>query len=150
MLITKKMLYLGFSLTDENFLKIVDAVRNAISPEGNNINTQVNIGTAIMLKRDKVLERHWSKELDIYSPSDEGVSPEVASRRMEIFFDYMLFRTGATKHFLNDRFHDALDPKEKQLYDMLRLIERSITSDSNSPVWNIIKDVLNRLGAPKG
>lgn len=149
MLITRKMLFLGFSLSDENFLRIVDAVRRAIAPVERKTLNPVKIGSAIMLYHDPILEKHWSNELTIYSPSDSTISIPEASRRMEIFFDYLLLRTGATKHFLNPRFFETLDDYEKKLHTDLINISKSLPGNSVSPIWNIIKDTLIRFGFSK-
>src|SRR5205814_2080317 len=56
LLITHQMLFIGFSLTDDNFHRIVDAVRRAV-------HTRDTLGTALMLQRDPLLEDLWARDV---------------------------------------------------------------------------------------
>jgi SIR2-like domain len=146
MLITRRMLFLGFSLSDDNFLRIVDAVRSAVSPEGVGLSDPQLLGTALMLKHDPALERHWADELVLYSPSLDGATDAENSRRMEIFLDYLLFCTASTKHLLNPRFWDALDSDEQLLAKALGELATQGPKRPESAAWLIMQETFNRFG----
>ena len=146
MLITRRMLFLGFSLSDDNLLRIVDAVRSAVSPEGVGVSDPQLLGTALMLKHDPALERHWADELALYSPSLDGATNAENSRRMEIFLDYLLYCTASTKHLLNPRFWDALDSDEQLLAKALEDLAAQGPKRPESAAWLIMQETFNRFG----
>ena len=156
MLITKEMLFLGFSLSDENFLRIMDAVRRAVSPRDPRPGKEMQLGTALMLKDEPVMARRWRRELDLFSPSTSSITDAEAARRLEIFLDYMLFRTASTKHLLRRRLRGTLNREERALVECLEKLVELAPASPDSTAWAIVNDMLQRLGhleseqAPEG
>jgi hypothetical protein len=82
LLITRHMLFVGFSLEDESFHRIADAVRRAIRPAGDE-----PFGTVLTLGPRPLVEELWRGELDLFPVAAGGVSGPVAARQAEIFLD---------------------------------------------------------------
>jgi hypothetical protein len=61
LLITRSMVFAGFSLRDENFLRIADDVRKAIQGESGAV---PHFGTALLLGDEPLLGELWAGELD--------------------------------------------------------------------------------------
>lgn len=62
LLITKHFLFVGFSLTDDNFLKVVDGVRQAIGPNP----SKKTFGSATFLFENSLFSELWS-DIDLIS-----------------------------------------------------------------------------------
>jgi len=156
MLITREMLFIGFSLGDDNFLRIVDAVREAVHPGGSGSGdvrdpTATRLGTAILLEPNAVLSRHWKKELDIVSSGDPGQDVPEAARRLEIFLDYFAYLTASARHLLEKRFKDVLRDDERAVADALRSLEDASKQLDNEGLKDMIDGFLRRFsGASRG
>ncbi|MFN3200683.1 MAG: SIR2 family protein [Bradymonadia bacterium] len=156
MLMTRHMLFLGFSLEDDNFLRIVDAVRQAargqLPGEGQRQEgPSVHLGTAVMLSRDPLLEALWQGEMDWLDMSaGEPVGIAESARRFELFLDCLSHHTTAHSHLLAPRFHGALSAEDQALRDLLMPLLAALPSDAraHSPAWAQINRLLARLGAP--
>jgi len=67
LLITKHMLFLGFSLQDDNFHRVIDAVRKALSNQDKGHRSIENFGTCLFLIQNGLIDELWEKELDLVS-----------------------------------------------------------------------------------
>src|SRR5262249_24393238 len=96
MLLTRHMLFVGFSLNDDNFHKVADAVRRARDPKQQG---RSRFGTVLKLAREPYVEELWKDELSFISMGDER------ARKLEIFLDFVLAHTPIDPaHFLGHRF----------------------------------------------
>lgn len=154
MLITRHMLFVGFSLDDDNFHRIVDAVRRALAGSRRDA-----LGSAVSLFADPLLEQLWGDDLswvhlcDRPGPDDEVPLAE-AARTFEIFLDCLSFHAAAPNHLLNPRFDALLSDSELELRDRLeplRLWMRDqappAPDDPAASAWARIEALLWDLGA---
>ena len=109
MLITRHMLFVGFSMTDDNFHRIVDAVRRALAHADREL-----LGTAVMLGSDPLFEQLWGDDLDWVHVQEDGALGE-AARRFEIFLDAVSRYSATSAHLLNERFAGLLSEEEQVL-----------------------------------
>ncbi|MCA9854870.1 MAG: SIR2 family protein, partial [Dehalococcoidia bacterium] len=110
LLITKHMLFVGFSLTDENFHRIADDVRRAMSGQGQ---SDLRCGTAMVLSPDPLMAELWLPEIACTPVSEGGGATRAAARELEIFLDRVLAEcTDMTSHILDDTFEHLLSPGE--------------------------------------
>ena len=106
---TRHMLFVGFSLNDDNFHRIVDAVRRLCSSSAGGI----RFGTSITLGHGGLAETLWDRDLhrvrmDESEESNGDFPIAEAARRLEIFLDYVLSSTRDTSHLLvGERFDSA-------------------------------------------
>lgn len=147
MLITKHMLFLGFSLRDDNFLRIVDQVRRAVYPaEQGRAHGRARLGTAIMLYDNPLLSDLWRDEIDWVCLGNEGLDVAAVGRRFEVFLDYLSQRASSQGHLLDTRFEGVLSDEDRALRLLLKPLLRPGDEARKSMAWPAVRDLLVRLG----
>ncbi len=151
-LVTRHVLFVGFSLIDDNFHRIVDAVRRLRTAAG----SPARFGSALTLGHGGLAEVLWEHDLERIrmDPRQEtpGFPVAEAARRLEIFLDYLLSRTRNTAHLLvGERFDPLLTPGERRLRDALGQFVRAVTGDDAASVretvaWPQVERLLSALG----
>jgi hypothetical protein len=96
MLVTKKLLFVGFGLKDENFLRILDSVRRVIGTQrdtqkGKQDDKHGKIGYALMLGKHAYWQELW--------PEIEFIVFEDASQ-IELFLEFVLRTRPRFAHYL--------------------------------------------------
>lgn len=144
LLITRHMLFVGFSLNDDNFHQIIRAVKRALV---RNPKDDRPFGTSLVVAGNPAAEDLWKRELRLVSMGDE-VSVAEASRRLDIMLD----RIGAgaartTSHLFDPRYADVLGDGEQRLRELLEtLIDGADDDVRGTPAWQQIEAALKRLG----
>ena len=156
-LLTKQMLFVGFSMADTNFIRIADAVRRALrsaqpsaQPTGG---TRRAFGVALPLSRNPLLEELWRNDLE-WMPMDSGDEPggrlptPVAARRLDIFLDYLVAQSSsATAYLLDPRYDGMLSGPELVLRESLEAFLRGVPEQATrAPAWDHIEQLMLRLG----
>ena len=104
MLLTRHMLFVGFSLRDENFQRIVHQVRNAVGAAEHRPDP-APFGTAVLLGGARVMNALWGGDLRCVDVSDV--------RRLELFLDALADRCTDTAGFLlSPQYEGALTHEE--------------------------------------
>lgn len=151
LLITRHMLFVGFSLTDDNFQLIVDDVHKAIWGSDHPATPAAPFGTALLLHRDPLLEELWRVDLDLVS-MDQGDGAALAgeARMLEIFLDYLLAEaTRGTTPLLDASFEGVLTADERAVRDLLHELQTKVPGPlRHSPAWQPVARLLERLGEP--
>jgi hypothetical protein len=128
LLITKHMLFVGFSLNDDNFHRIIDSVKRAIRPEGTGDAKAEPFGTVLFVTDDAFVRELWQRDLSAYSlrrapdagvAKDETAATQAAARRLEILLDYLGAATVEPAFMGEWRFAELLKPSEQRLRRML-------------------------------
>lgn len=149
LLITRHMLFVGFSLNDDNFHHIADAVRRVVRPPGRRRGDARAFGTAVVLERNPLVEELWGDDLEWVgmSVSDDARDGLAAARRMEIFLDYLLAQVRDESHLLDPRYPAVLTPQERALRDgLLRLAKQLPAEARQAPAWRQVEHLLASLG----
>lgn len=147
MLITKHMLFLGFSLRDDNFLRIVDQVRQAVHPEGTfPPDPEHRLGTSVMLFNNPLLADLWKNEIDWVCLGEEGMTHTQASRRCDIFLDYLAFRATSQAHLMDPRFGGVLGEEDLALRQLLEPLLRASGPARKAAAWPMVRDLIVALG----
>ena len=149
MLITKHMLFVGFSLTDDNFLRIIDDVRKAAAGDAQHPTTR--FGTALALRSQPLFEQLWRKDLDWVHFDDSGAGGydrAGAARRQEIFLDYLASLAAPFgRHLLDDRYDAVLTEEERALREHVRDFAAAVPEAArNTAAWAEIRTILHSLG----
>jgi len=142
-LITRHMLFVGFSMGDENFHRIVDAVRRAVGSE-----RAFELGDVTAVSDFGFQKALWEGELrwiDLFD--DSGVS--AAARRLEIFLDYLNFRATGSTHLLHERFARGLSEEDKALRALLIQVRDALADAPDSPGWRRVARLLRDFGHRK-
>lgn len=153
-MLTRHMLFVGFSLRDGNFHRAVDDVRRALG--GNKRN---RLGTALFLAPSALTAELWQAELDIVhfldapktSQPDEDAAVSYAARKLEIFMDCLLGHCGSTTgHLLDPTFTHLLTQPEKELKESLLALRTQLTPEARSTVaWGRVQNLLHSMGWPE-
>ena len=153
LLITKHMLFIGFSLRDDNFHRIADAVRRALNPDPDEAGAGGLFGTCLSLLASPLFESLWPGEMT-WCSMDSGEVPEdqraargaAAARRMELLLDRVAFHTTGREHLLDDRFNALLLPEERRLKAALLRLGEAARSGAPGPQWSRVLDLLQLYG----
>lgn len=144
LLITKHMLFVGFSLSDHNFHRIVDEVRRALRPEGAPLDEP--FGTAVLLADQPLLEELWEGEVCFVPAGDPGDDRQ-AARHLEILLDRLVLESSdLSAHLLDDRFTSLLSEPEHRLRLALTELGDRRGELEDAPAWALVADLLRRLG----
>lgn len=151
-LVTRHVLFAGFSLTDDNFHRIVDAVRRLRGdgrPPG-------PFGTALALGSGGLADVLWEPDVRrvrmIDQKEGDGFPTAEAARRLEIFLDYLVSKTRDAAHLLvGERFDPLLTDGERRLRDALQRFVRAVTGPGTEEVrktvaWPRVERLLRGLG----
>lgn len=154
LLMTRHMLFVGFSLVDDNFARLAHEVRRlgALGPGVQ------KIGTVLALHEDSARARLWGKDLDQVCFGPEGpegarVSILVAARKLEIFLDRVGWRArrvrGGSEAYLLDERYEAVDRPDAEVELRRRL--RALVSDAGpdlraTPAWQQVRRAVTSLG----
>lgn len=150
LLITKHMLFVGFSLEDDNFHRMADDVRRIAVQDPNQ---DTPFGTSLVLLNRPLFQEFWKGEINMVALSEPNEEAEPiqhqrdAARRLEIFMDYMIGQVDHTAHLLNPRFTELLSQEEHALRALLHeLIEGTTPEIRQTPAWHQIAQLLTSLG----
>jgi hypothetical protein len=150
MLITRHMLFVGFSLNDDNFQRIADEVRKVMRTRPSDSSTGSEpFGTALLLNSSDLLASLWQKDIRCVSigrGSDQPTS--AAANELEVLLDYVLYRAQRNVgHLMDRRYAGLLSTEEKQLRDLLVRLEADATPAMRRlPAWRPVADMLAELG----
>lgn len=134
LLLTRHLLFVGFSLGDDNFHRIADAVSKA-SMEG-------CFGTALMTSSRGTLQELWEPRVRI------ALLGERAYRRLEQFLDRLVHLTASTgRHLLDPAFDALLDESDRRLQALLERLVRDADAEVRaSDAWPAVQEMLRSLG----
>ena len=121
LLITKHMLFVGFSFSDDNFHRIIHDVRNAMDPTDTETQRNHHFGTAVMIDDNSFQRELWERDLRFVTTATSTEDPfAVSARRLEIFLDRVLAEASTSyPYLLNPVYDQLLNEDERQLRDDL-------------------------------
>lgn len=146
-MLTRHMLFVGFSLRDGNFHRAVDDVRRALGGMSTN-----RLGTALFLAPSALTAELWQSELDIvhFQGAQPAVSGDVApaARKLEIFMDCVLGHCGSiTGHLLDPTFSHLLSASEHEMKVALLGMEHSLSAQARqTTAYSKLRELLASMG----
>jgi hypothetical protein len=151
-LVTRHVLFVGFSMADDNFHRVVDAVRRLRAEA----RRAAHFGTALALGHGGLSEVLWERDIRrVRMTAREKLTPAEsaeAARRLEIFLDYLVSRTRDAAHLLvGERFDPLLTDGERALRDGLAAFVAAVTGPHAAAVretvaWPQVERLLRGLG----
>jgi hypothetical protein len=148
LLLTSHLLFVGFSLTDKNFLELADAVSKVRMRA--QVGKPSKPGTAVALTADD-LER--ARYTDLHMLTMEAQSPDEGGRLLEIFLDRLVWAAStdgdlASEYILDERYLSGLATRDAALRDVLIEMSQNATADAKkSAGWKRVAECLRDLGA---
>jgi hypothetical protein len=155
-LLTRHMLFVGFSLVDEHFVRVAHPV-SALLREARGGDGPYHVGTALALVDDPLRAALWSRDLETVGMMGEhehgedcegGCSVHAeAARTLEVFLDLLVAHTVSGQPFLLDERYDGLlEPDDRELADALRELAALVRADRGGAHEELAR-MLGRLGA---
>lgn len=139
LLMTRHVLFTGFGLADENFLRLADGVRQVRRDER-------IIGTALSLIDQPLRRRLWEGQLDYQSFGPPGGDMAVAARRLEVFLDLVAhLATDDASFLLDPRYAALLSEDDAELARALTEVGNAVQRPSSAA--RQVRAVLERLGS---
>lgn len=142
-LLTRHLLFVGYSLRDDNFHRIVHQVRDLQpnAPEASGADGTAVLGTVITPDDPDVMRRIWEPEIQIVSTRAHGDS---AIRQQAIVLDALAAEASPPGRHLLDATYDAVfNPAERDLRDhlkkLLELVDRQPLGDEK-PIRVALQD----------
>jgi hypothetical protein len=137
MLMTRHMLFVGYSLSDEDFHDLVEEIRDAMGDEGIN-------ATSLLLRENPVFAQLWPG-MHAVSVGQHG---EDGGRSLRVFLDRVGFLAAEMSAFILDPTYDEmLDDDEKAWRDALggvvELYQKGV------PGSELFADLIERLGGER-
>ncbi|MGY1792807.1 SIR2 family protein [Geodermatophilus sp. SYSU D00525] len=158
-LMTKHLLVVGASMTDDNVIRLVHEVASLNEDH----RSRTTMGTLLMLERDDLTARLWHPEFESVAvgpaaPAEESdderyVRMTAAGRDLEILLDRIaVLASRESAHLLDRRYADLLDhPAERELAEELaRLtgrVRKVAGTTRRTSEWQDVLDALHRWGA---
>ena len=149
LLITRHMLFVGFSLTDDNFHRIVDDVRKVVRTTTER-GTASRFGSALLLKSDHLLEELWRDDLHLVSMDEErSTDTPSQARQLDIFLDLLVSESIHSNSPLLDPAYDGiLSDEEREIRGLLEDLEAGASEEAarQSTAWVSIGELLKKMG----
>lgn len=146
LLIQKHMLFVGYSLSDEDFHHLMHDLRSTISKD-----QLKNLGTVLMLRRSSAIESIWSELKFIHADDDDPTSvtstEEDQAHRLAVFLDYIGCHSASDVQFvLDDSMGDLISEEEEELAHLLNGIDALVKAHrSDSGKWSEIQKFLGQF-----
>lgn len=143
MLLTRHMLFVGYSLSDEDFHQLVHEVREA---KGGGSEP---MGTALFPESNPHLGKLW-RDLEIVSPGDGGLDFAERVRRLWITVDWIGMQSSShVAHLADDSFGEMRTDVESELSELVARLAslRSRVADVSGAGWHELDHFLSRFGS---
>ncbi|MGA1035160.1 MAG: SIR2 family NAD-dependent protein deacylase, partial [Ilumatobacteraceae bacterium] len=143
MLLTRHMLFIGYSLADEDFNQLVHEVRRA---SGGGRST---LGTALFPESNPHLKHLWP-DLSIVSPRGRGLGFAEQVRRLWIAVDWIGMQSSSyVAHLADDSFGEMRTDVEAELSELVARLSslRSQVDHVSGAGWHELDHFLSRFGS---
>jgi hypothetical protein len=140
MMLTRHLLIVGASLTDDNVLRLTHEVAD-VRPH--DVEGPEPFGTVLDVEAPGAREQLWAGELDWISLPGEDLGRR--ARTLDVFLDVVAAHTTTdTSWVLDDRFEALLEDDDTDIARRARALRGALPD--RSP-WNDLRDELDRHGA---
>jgi hypothetical protein len=148
LLLTRHLLFAGFSLTDENFLELASAVSRVRSRAQDQDSSMP--GTALALTDD---ECKRAKYTDLHMLSMDTRDPAKGALTLQVFLDRLVWRAAtqgrlASEYLLDGRYESGLPEHDAALRKLLvKVLTEASEHARSSSAWSLVVEFLSDLGA---
>ena len=148
LLMMRHMMFVGYSMRDEDFHELVYEVRHALGQQSR----ATPIGTVLTLETDPLTNELWTTDLQIIpmTVGEKKMAPEARSRQLEIFLDLVGYLATTSAAFFLDRTYDAVSEDEEDLRsDLSRLFWSVQDAEDDSVKRKVLRYLRDELGAER-
>src|SRR4051794_29144133 len=153
LMFTRHMLFVGFSLVDDNFIRIADDVTRIVDryterDEGHGARRR--LGTTVGLHDDPAKRALWP-HLDHAIVAEGDMDTAERARCLEVFLDLISSRVDRARGYLLDqRYAGLLGDADRRLAKHLTGILEDAEALQESSSWPGVASLLDTLGTPRG
>ena len=140
-MMTRHLLFVGYSLRDENFARLAGEVGLLLERLGRDQET----GTVLTLHEDPIAEAMYGKNLKFVP-----LGGAEAARLVEIFLDCvgMHAASGERSYLLDPRYRSFVRPADEAVVSRLRELGKAV-EESQGELGVEVREFLNRYGYPR-
>jgi hypothetical protein len=147
LLMMRHMMFVGYSMRDEDFHELIHEVRHAVGRRRN----ARPIGTVLTLETDPLTNELWARDLEVVPMTNPGgkMSDEARSRQLEIFLDLVAYLATTSAAFFLDKTYDAISIDEEELRGKLSNLFWTVydAETDDSVKRKVLKFLRDELGA---
>lgn len=145
-LVTKRLLFVGFGLSDDHFHQILHDVRS-LAPT-----TLAKSAVALTLVDDELDAMAWKDRLDLVAIAPAGARTADAARTLEVVLDLVLaLATGADSYLLDPAFASQLSEDEKAMAASLVFARAALAMQPpRDAALRRLQDVIEGMGGAPG
>ena len=151
LLMTKHLLVVGSSMTDDNFLRLAHEVvsfRAAGRAEGHVTNQDEPLGTVVTLVEEPAARLLWEGRFDYVATSPDTEESGASARLLAIFLDALSMHATPPAHLADHRYAALLaDDEAREIAEAARELDRRIASSQTPELWQSLSDALAAAGA---
>ena len=147
MLLTRHLLFVGYSLSDDDFYSVMSDVRRILRGGG-------QVGTVLTLFQNPLLNELWAPELEVIPVSDRGedqahLGTADAARTLQIVLDLVGFMAADMTSFLLAEGYEAdiLSDDERNLRTALLAMQDQLPQGAVPSSLGRVRDLLASFGA---
>lgn len=137
-LMTRRLLFVGFGMSDSHFHEIAHDVRRALPPGPARAST---FGTVLTVHNDDITRQLWEGDLDF-------ISFDGSARQLDIFLDAVLAHScDGHSYVLANGYTDTLPKPDRALNAAISQMMESLDDVAGSSIaWPKLESVLRELG----
>ena len=151
LLMTKHLLVVGSSMTDDNFLRLAHEVvsfRATGRAEGYVTNEEEPLGTVVTLVEKPAARLLWEGRFDYVATSPDKEESGTSARLLAIFLDALSMHATPPAHLADHRYAALLaDDEARGIAEAARELDRQIASSRTPELWRSLSDALAAAGA---
>jgi len=153
LLFTRHMLFVGFSLVDDNFIRIADDVTRMVdryAGHGHADRTRRRLGTTVGLHADAAKQTLWP-HLDHLVVAEADMDLAERANRLEIFLDLLSASVDhGQAYLLDERYAGLLGDGDRRLAKHLGGMADDTEALQDSESWPQVAALLHSLGRTRG
>ncbi|RJK97958.1 SIR2 family NAD-dependent protein deacylase [Vallicoccus soli] len=139
LLLAQHVLFVGFSLLDDTFIRAAHQVRRLREEHGG-----PPVGTALALREEPLRQELWAQDLTQVSLGGATTPLPAAARRLEVLLDRVAASsTPRSGWLLDDRYAALRSPQDAALAGALARLRRELPEEATgSPAWEEVRALL--------
>lgn len=144
LLLMRRMVFVGYSLSDEDFHELIYEVRAARGTSESDLGR----GVALTLYEEPLNRQLWENDLDIVPMvTSTRIQPAVAARQLEMFLDLVAYLSTTSASFFLDETYRDLSDSESDLRETLTKLAAATANKPLDSVDHLVHKFLRDLGA---
>lgn len=143
LLLTRRMVFVGYSLSDEDFHELIEEVRTARGDS----TSEVGKGVVLTLRDNQFERQLWEGDLEIVPiTTAEPFDIPKAARELELFLDLVGYLSTTSAAFFLDETYSDLTDDESDLRDALTALAQQTSDSPPGTVAEVVRGFLTELG----